>query len=562
VERDEHERVLQPLAAVDGEDLDAGGVGLESACLLVRRDGLVAGLGPGGQQPGAQRADTAVLVQLGDVEQLTDVSDVGEVAFAADGGQQPWGDLPLGEHDPFEPCDAVVGEHDRPAVRQGVEVVEVVVVRVGELGRGPADPAGQGETPDASGVARPLGRLEQPAPVVGRVRGEHAPDAVDDARDADLTQGTLDEPRLGVGAHEDGDVLGAEGVAVGADPDATELVEQGLGHVGGQPPADGRGARRLPVRCEHAQLERARVAVVVERAGPVVLGGADGGEVDVLTELGALEQPVERGQQGRVAPEVGRQAPTVVGGPGRLEVGAHVGAAEAVDGLLRVTDEHQRPARIARVAEGPLEDVPLHRVGVLELVDQRPPVALLEDRDGRVAAGGVPQGPPQRGQQIVVAEGAVAPLAGGELVAELAGEGDAFGSFLGGVVLAVDADVGVRVPVDAAGDGRRVRAGRARDVGRGEVAADVDVVGHLAEEGGLVLDQGDVAGDVRGQSDRAQDLLGEAVDGGDGRGIEVGDRGGEPFVPSRELLPVRGGERGEDLVVGIVRDGGAGEHGA
>ena len=48
LERHEHDRVLEPLAAVDGEDLDRRGVGLEPAGLLVGRGRGVAGLRAGG----------------------------------------------------------------------------------------------------------------------------------------------------------------------------------------------------------------------------------------------------------------------------------------------------------------------------------------------------------------------------------------------------------------------------------------------------------------------------------------------------------------------------------
>ena len=56
-----------------------------------------------------------------------------------------------------------------------------------------------------------------------------------------------------------------------------------------------------------------------------------------------------------------------------LEVGVHVGAAEAVDRLLRVTDGDQAVA-----GEREVEDLPLQPVGVLELVDQHQPVSLRE----------------------------------------------------------------------------------------------------------------------------------------------------------------------------------------
>ena len=60
------------------------------------------------------------------------------------------------------------------------------------------------------------------------------------------------------------------------------------------------------------------------------------------------------------------------------EVGDDVAAAEGVDRLLGVADQHHRG--VAR--EGAVEDLPLHRVGVLELVDQHDLPPLPHPRRG------------------------------------------------------------------------------------------------------------------------------------------------------------------------------------
>ena len=71
----------------------------------------------------------------------------------------------------------------------------------------------------------------------------------------------------------------------------------------------------------------------------------------------------------------------------RLEVGVDVGAAEGVDRLLGVTDEHER--RVA--VEGAVEHAPLHRVGVLELVDQHDrPARRIRSRAGESSARSAP----------------------------------------------------------------------------------------------------------------------------------------------------------------------------
>ena len=54
------------------------------------------------------------------------------------------------------------------------------------------------------------------------------------------------------------------------------------------------------------------------------------------------------------------------GGLRRRQVGVDVAAAEGVDRLLGVADQDHRGVP----GERPLQDLPLHRVGVLEFVDQ------------------------------------------------------------------------------------------------------------------------------------------------------------------------------------------------
>ena len=70
-------------------------------------------------------------------------------------------------------------------------------------------------------------------------------------------------------------------------------------------------------------------------------------------------------------------------GLGGGEVGDDVAAAEGVDGLLGVADQHHRGV----AAEGAVEHLPLHRVGVLELVDQHDLPALPHPRPAGGAVG-------------------------------------------------------------------------------------------------------------------------------------------------------------------------------
>ena len=106
----------------------------------------------------------------------------------------------------------------------------------------------------------------------------------------------------------------------------------------------------------------------------------DAGELDVgMTELGAVEEQAEGVEQLSIGAVIGAQR-RPLGAAHGVEVGVHVGAAEAEDRLLRIADGDQAVA-----GEGAVEDLPLQPVGVLELVDEDEPVAAR--RAGRRAAG-------------------------------------------------------------------------------------------------------------------------------------------------------------------------------
>ena len=98
------------------------------------------------------------------------------------------------------------------------------------------------------------------------------------------------------------------------------------------------------------------------------------------------------------------------------EVGDDVAAAEGVDRLLGVADQHHR--RVP--GERPVEHLPLHRVGVLELVDQHDLPALPHPRAGRGVR--VVERVGELAEQVVVAEHAEPPLAPVHLGAHRAGE--------------------------------------------------------------------------------------------------------------------------------------------
>ena len=164
---------------------------------------------------------------------------------------------------------------------------------------------------------------------------------------------------------------------------------------------------------------RRRTGAVTRRARQarrlVGVRGADGAIDDLLVaQRGAAEHRVVGVDQPLVAAPVDRERRARVGRLGGVEVGVDVGAAERVDRLLRVADQHQRRAA---AAERAAQDVPLHGVGVLELVHEHDAIALSQPRGGRRAAGTLERLVEPR-EQVVVAHHRQLALAPLELLAD------------------------------------------------------------------------------------------------------------------------------------------------
>ena len=86
-----------------------------------------------------------------------------------------------------------------------------------------------------------------------------------------------------------------------------------------------------------------------------------------------------------------------------LQVGVDIGAPEAVNGLFRITDHQQAGVRAVRFhVIDPVEDAVLHRVGVLEFVNQRHR-ELPADGGRQLVAPGAVQGVVQAGEQVIKA---------------------------------------------------------------------------------------------------------------------------------------------------------------
>ncbi len=145
----------------------------------------------------------------------------------------------------------------------------------------------------------------------------------------------------------------------------------------------GQGDRRVLAQCQadpHRRADRRSG----EARPPVGLGGADLAVGDPLVpELDAGQQRVMRVDQPLVAAPVDRQRRPAPGRVGGGKVRVHVGAAERVDRLLGVGDQHQRRAGVGKREP---HDLPLRRIGVLELVDEHDCVARSQLLGRRRAA--------------------------------------------------------------------------------------------------------------------------------------------------------------------------------
>ena len=305
--------------------------------------------------------------------------------------------------------------------------------------------------------------------------------------------------------------------------------------------------RRL-VAVDDPDAQRRRDGRVDEPRRLVGVGGPDLSVDDALVpELRAAEQRVVGVDEALVAAPVDLERRALVGPVGRLEVGVDVGAAEGVDRLLRVADEDERRAA---VAERAAHDVPLDGVGVLELVDEDDAVALSEALRRGLAAGALER-VVEAGEQVVVGHDRHLALAAFELVAH--GERQAAAHRLDGVlrrVLGLDAHR--RVVDRDPRDPHRLRAVELRDVAA-VPAAHVEVVDDVLEQVADVLDEGGVGIDVARDAQAAEHLLAEAVRGGDGGGVEVGERSGEALAPLGDLLRRALREQRDDLVVSAAR---------
>ena len=100
-----------------------------------------------------------------------------------------------------------------------------------------------------------------------------------------------------------------------------------------------------------------------------------------------VHERLNLGNAAKARRQVEERCAPVLDAPAHFAIDGHVGAAEAVDRLLRIADQEEpagqrprlAPVGLARIVGGEeQEDLRLQRIGVLELVDEDPLEALAE----------------------------------------------------------------------------------------------------------------------------------------------------------------------------------------
>ena len=534
-ERQVDDRILQALGGPHREHLHGAGVAVEAAAAF----GGTALLLALPAQPVAQGGKVVMLAVRDILEQLGDVGQVGHVAFAALPGQHaPAHALQLGGLE--DGGDTAVARMSRPLPQRLGDLVGEGVAALGEIGGGLAEEHGRRRGAHHARAVRLVERLEQRQPVRRRLGFEHIGITGVDGLDPDFGQGLEAGVAVAVLLHDDRDVTRRDAVSV----EGGAAVEQGP-DVGGQVLADvlpqvvdryglnTSAPERLPR--DHSEAER----VVARRPGQPA---ARVSRLDLVNddarvaELGAFQHHLQAVDEGRVAAPVGHQCPLLASGFGGFQVGDDVAAAEGVDRLLRVADEDQGGA----AGEGAVDDLPLDRVGVLELVDHHNRPAGVHPEPGRGV--GLVERVGQPGQQIVVAEDAAPPLARLQLPDHVADEPKAHGGpgiriGLGGPQL------GGGVVDHLPGEFERFGVGQLRIVAVPAEVRQVEVVDDLGDKVVQALHQLDPGIAVPGHAERLEHQVAELVGGGDGGGVERGERIAQPglallefFVGAREQV--------------------------
>ena len=273
----------------------------------------------------------------------------------------------------------------------------------------------------------------------------------------------------------------------------------------------------------------------------------------LVAELGTVEEHVESVDERLIAAPVRRERRLGGGALGRLEVGVDVGAAERVHGLFRVADQDQRRVLLR---EGAAHDLPLDWICVLKLVDQGDLVELAEPRARGRAVVLVGKRVPEPREQVVVGHHSATALAHLDFLPHGLGEAAPHRPLLGLVARLSLLRLETRMWAADRGraDSDRLRSAECRRRGVSVKAAHVEVVDHLEDQVGEVLDEDRVALDVAGDAEPREHVLAEPVRGRDGGGVEARDGVGEASPPFLDLGVRALGEQFEHAVVLRRRD--------
>ena len=269
-------------------------------------------------------------------------------------------------------------------------------------------------------LARRGGHGKQDAlDLLGFVTEPDAAAAERDAGDAAPRQGLLDHLALLMLAHQHGNVATRQRARAKLRP-ARRRQRQQSRNVGGHRAGHQRLRQlfrqpALPCRLRQRPQRECRgiASVIVDAAAGARHRRRPGRfERQAVDQEGTrtCEQGIHGGQQWCIRAPVFQQRIAGVGLLPRPQIGEHIRAAKAVDGLLGVADENQR---MSLLAENPKKDFELQRVGVLEFVDQRRPVAIAQGA-GERSAGRALQRVGQVGEQVVIGHLAAAALSGGQ----------------------------------------------------------------------------------------------------------------------------------------------------
>ena len=379
---------------MQGHDLHAAGIGFQPQQLRLV---VAVGAGDAPAQP-VDQAMQAECMGLRFLQALGQLQVIAHAALAIEQAEQAFGIRRAHIADQGQrttaqqalaPCHRVLLP---VAVRIGIalECIDAACIDADQHGG-----QGRAQPPVIAGMQQGEQQRMQFARFAG---GEQALLAGGDRGDADRGQGLLDQRRLAMRAHQHGDVAGphrAHAVPVLARGRAGARLRQ---HgVDGGDAAPGRQLARLRCavrpghalrievgrqRCPPHDHRRRGCAVAQEIRIVALAAGFDHAERDARIDerrridllrgecrLRIAIQGVDAGQQRRPRTEVVAQRRCRLGHLGGGKIGVHVAAAETVDRLLGVADQKQSGVA-ARLAEHRVEDRPLARVGVLELVDQ------------------------------------------------------------------------------------------------------------------------------------------------------------------------------------------------